>query len=191
MHTRYVLLLNVYVIIVELILSSCCARRAHGRPCCEWLAPHSPVITPLLPGRLRGRISPSPSPTRASGEYLQSKQKKNTNTTLAAPLAHTVNDPTCFRCRVGRFSEFEFRLPTRSNGPSITRIDGFGAKKTRKKLARWKQTILRAVLVSEAIMRCQFGYVMFFFKNNTKTKVLHVLDKVWIKSNLAYNLVNY
>lgn len=146
-----------------------------AQPCNHASAARASARTHLplsFPHPRLGRISPE-------------QTEKNTNTTLAAPLAHTVNDPTCFRCRVGRFSEFEFRLPTRSNGPSITRIDGFGAKKTRKKLARWKQTILRAVLVSEAIMRCQFGYVMFFFKNNTKTKVLHVLDKVWIKSNLA------
>lgn len=92
----------------------------------EWLAAHSPVITPLLPVRLRrpgpsaphalrtppGRLHPAPP----RGEYLQSKQKK-TETQGSAQHAYTVNDPTCFRCRVGRFSEFEFRLP--ESGPMV------------------------------------------------------------------------
>lgn len=73
------------------------------------------------------------------------------NNALQRGWRYAVNDPTCFRCRVGRFSEFEFRLPAGSNGPSITRIDGFGAKKMRKSLRMKAERFVR-VLVSDAIM---------------------------------------
>lgn len=71
---------------------------------------------PTHPLRLPGPAWLAHNPQRPEANISRANKKKHLKI-RSTRRAYTVNDPTCFRCRVGRFSEFEFRLP--ESGPIV------------------------------------------------------------------------
>ncbi|CAH0727494.1 unnamed protein product, partial [Brenthis ino] len=97
-----------------------------------------PVITPLLPVRLRRRIHPFPLVPRSE------KTSKNIHNLRSA---YTVNDPICSQRCMGRFSEFEIRLPAMLH--SSPKLMDLGPK---ERLSEMKADHFEAILISDAIM---------------------------------------